>query len=276
MEKKMKIDYTSDLHIDFWLEQELNEDILVSSLIHKNLFSKANGEVLLIGGDIGHYNEQNVKFLELLLRIYDYKHIFFVLGNHDYYLINHQWEKYKGNSFARIDELKQMLEPFEHITLLDGDVCAYKGINFGGCGMWYDGVYARRLNYNISDSAMQTLWEDKMMDAIHIGGISHFKELFNLEVEKLHNIYKKSDVILTHVNPSISPKHTKGKYTLNLLNGFYSFDGEYFLENTSARYWLFGHTHVGIDYEVADLKVMCNPLGYPNERVKPTLLSFDI
>ena len=31
------------------------------------------------------------------------------------------------------------------------------------------------------------------------------------------------------------------------------------------KYWVFGHTHDAIEYEMEDVKFLCNPLGYPTE-----------
>lgn len=262
----MKIDYISDLHIDFWFEKEkaLTEEVLKISYIHKNIFHNAEGEILLIAGDLGHYNHQNIEFLELLLKVYGYKHIFFVLGNHDYYTIAKERERFKADSSLRIKELKDMLLCHKNITLLDGQICDYQGIKIGGCGMWYDGRYAQQLNLKLSSEALLELWQTKMMDAIHIN-ISDFIQLYNEEIIKLRNIYDKSDIILTHINPSISPSHTLRKYTLDVKNGFYSFNGEYYVQNSHARWWIFGHIHQSLEYTIGTTKVKANPLGYPHE-----------
>jgi len=163
---QMKIDYISDLHIDFWFKDydSLNESELKSSYLHKNVFCNAQGEILLIAGDIGHYNHQNIVFLELLLELYDYKHIFFVLGNHDYYTIAKERERFNADSFLRIKELKKSLQKYKNITLLDGEIYEYKGIKIGGCSMWYDGKYAQQLNLKLSHEAVMELWKTKIME----------------------------------------------------------------------------------------------------------------
>ena len=33
----------------------------------------------------------------------------------------------------------------------------------------------------------------------------------------------------------------------------------------TMKYWVFGHTHDAIEYEMEDVKFLCNPFGYPNE-----------
>jgi hypothetical protein len=34
-----------------------------------------------------------------------------------------------------------------------------------------------------------------------------------------------------------------------------------------ANLWLHGHTHAAFDYNVRGTRVVCNPRGYPRERV---------
>lgn len=34
---------------------------------------------------------------------------------------------------------------------------------------------------------------------------------------------------------------------------------------STMKYWVFGHTYDPIEYEIENVKFLCNPLGYPNE-----------
>ena len=271
----MKVDYISDLHVDFYFEKEeiTIEEFKATKLYE--IFKDKEGEVLVIAGDIGHYNKQNLFILKAIKEFFNYKKIFFVLGNHDYYLLNNLMiEKYNSNSINRINDMKNLCDEEKDIHLLTGNIIEYKGIKFGGTGMWYDGVYLQRLNLRMTKEKVNEIWEDKMRDAGSIYGIQNYKTLFQIEIENLRNCYEKSDILITHVNPSINPSHTHRKYILNELNGFYSFDGDYYLENTKAKYWIFGHTHKNIEYDVYNTKVICNPLGYPHENIDFELESF--
>ena len=273
----MIIDYISDLHIDFWLGRKLTEEEFIGSYIYEDIFKKANGEILIIAGDLGHYNEQNVIFLNLLLEFCKYKHIFFVLGNHDYYLFNEEWSRFKGNSFNRVEALKDLLRDYQKLTLLDGEVYNYNGIHIGGCSMWYDGQYREIMEIKLTNEQILELWQAKVTDSMQIGGISHYLEMFKKEIIKLDKIYKKSDIIITHVNPSILPEHTAKEYSnINSpLNCYYSFDGINYTNNTSAKYWIFGHIHHTKKYKIGNLNLMCNPLGYPSQNEYPKLKSFN-
>lgn len=273
----MIVDYISDLHVDFYLDnsQHTIEHFKERKLF--KIFSQKKGEVLVIAGDIGHHNAQNIFVLKAIKELFDYKKIFLVLGNHDYYLLSYNLiDKYKSDSINRVNDIKKLCNKEENIHLLMGDIVEYKGVKFGGTGMWYDGKYLERLDITMNKKKINTRWKESMRDASSIYGINRYDALFKSEIEKLRLIYDKADVIITHINPSINPSHTHRQYILNKMNGFYSFDGEYYLENTSAKYWVFGHTHKTIEYEVYDTKVVCNPLGYPQENCNFELKSFEI
>lgn len=273
----MKVDYISDVHIDFYLDyEEYNFDNLKTTKLHE-VFSDKCAEVLVIAGDIGHYNLQNIFFLKVLREYYGYEKVFFVLGNHDYYLLQANMRKYYNNSsFRRIHEMKKLCREIDGIHLLCGDIIEYKGIKFGGSGLWYDGKYMQRLDVSMNKEKMNDLWQRKMLDASMIYGIKRFDSLYLRELERLHKIYDKCDVMITHVNPSIDPKHAPAKYTLDKLNGFYSFDGEYYTKNSTAKYWVFGHIHDIVEYEINDTKVISNPLGYPRENQNFKLRTFEL
>lgn len=273
----MIIDYISDLHVDFYMDNDQqNIEYFKKSRFHE-IFLNKNGEVLIIAGDIGHFNDQNIFALKTIKELYGYKKIFFVLGNHDYYLLSEcVVNEYKENSYNRINEMKKLCDELEDIHILSGDVIEYKGIKFGGSGLWYDGKYLQRFDMTLTKDGINDLWKRKIMDANAIYGINNYDEIFKEEIEKLRQCYDKCDVLITHVNPSILPQHTVRKHLLNKLNGFYSFDGEYYLENTPAKYWIFGHTHTEIEYEVYGTEVLCNPLGYPQENCDFKLKSFEV
>lgn len=71
--------------------------------------------------------------------------------------------------------------------------------------------------------------------------------------------------MITHVNPSFYEEHIDRKYHNNQTNTFFTFDGSKFYKDGTMKYWVFGHTHDPIEYEIDNVKFLCNPLGYPNE-----------
>jgi len=85
----MKVDILSDLHLDFYFKPCFTTSEHIISLfgdIFTDTGTRKIGDVLIVAGDIGHYNEQSIEVLKIFQEKF-YKHIICVLGNHDYYLI---------------------------------------------------------------------------------------------------------------------------------------------------------------------------------------------
>lgn len=264
----MKIDILSDLHLDFYFKPHLTISKNIISLF-REIFTdnetRAIGDVLIIAGDIGHYNEQNIKILKIFQKEF-YKHIVCVLGNHDYYLVNSEARyTFENDSFKRVKHMRELINQEKNIYCLNGEVIEIEGIRFGGVDSWYDGSYIKKYFTQFDNNHINLLWNENINDSRLIKGISRFDDIAKLEIPKLENIYKECDVMITHVNPSIDEEHINEKYRNSPINTFFTFDGSKYYKNGSMRYWLFGHTHDVIEYEMEDVKFLCNPLGYPTE-----------
>lgn len=84
----MNIDYVSDLHLDFYIEPEGNQQNYTAKTrgFLQQLLPVMPAEVLVIAGDLSHFNQQSYETLQFFSE--HYKQVFFVFGNHDYYLIS--------------------------------------------------------------------------------------------------------------------------------------------------------------------------------------------
>lgn len=120
--------------------------------------------------------------------------------------------------------------------------------------------------FNSKELAIISILKNKSTDKYSdIDGINNFDTIYKIEMEKLEKIYQNCDVMITHVNPSCSEEHINEKYHNNPTNTFFTFDGSKYYNNGTMKYWIFGHTHDSIEYEIGDVKFLCNPLGYPHE-----------
>jgi len=121
----MNIDILSDLHLDFYFKPHLTTSKNIVSLFKQILTNNGTrevGDILIIAGDIGHYNEQNIEVIKVLKKEF-YKHIICVLGNHDYYLVNSETKYiFKNNSFKRVEHMRELINKEEDIYCLDGDI----------------------------------------------------------------------------------------------------------------------------------------------------------
>ena len=134
----MKIDILSDLHLDFWTKEHHTISTNLLGILDQLLTITSEVEVLIIAGDISHYPEQ-LKLLDEIAKIYHYKKIFCVLGNHDLYLVDDAQQKQFQDSLNK----QQAYYDYESeiVTILDGNIVEYKGVTFGGAMGWYDASY---------------------------------------------------------------------------------------------------------------------------------------
>jgi len=278
----MKIDILSDLHLDFYFKPHLTTVENVTSffgVVFTDNDTREIGDVLIIAGDIGHYNEQNIEVLKIFQKKF-YKQIICVLGNHDYYLVDGEAKyTFENDSFKRVEDMRNLINQEENMYCLDGEIIEIDGVKFGGADSWYDEGYVKRYYTQLDSNHINLLWNKNINDSRLIKGISRFDDITKLEIQKLENIYQSCDVMITHVNPSIDEEHINEKYHNSPINTFFTFDGSKFYKDGLMKYWVFGHTHDAIEYEVENVKFLCNPLGYPNESQygdNTKMMSFEI
>ncbi len=267
----MKVDILSDLHLDFYYRSNIitTKDVttLFAPILTQNN-SRELGDVLIVAGDIGHYNEQNIEVLIILQKKY-YNNIICVLGNHDYYLSNMiQEDEYEMNSFNRAKEMRNLINSREGLHCLDGNVVEINGVKFGGCDGWYNNSYLKAYYplSSFSQKSMNQMWANCMhSDFKFIKGISNYNDIFQIEQPKIEAVYKNCDIMITHINPSYLNSNNGKKLKQQQSNTFFCFNGHNYLEKGNMKYWIFGHTHREINYNMYDVDCICNPMGYPSE-----------
>jgi DNA repair exonuclease SbcCD nuclease subunit len=257
----------SDLHIDFHLHQKdpnrirpENIDVIFGRFLNKD----PKVEVLIVPGDLGHYNKQSLKVLSLIAEVFNYKRVFCTLGNHDLYA------RTAKQSRERREYLENYKDPKGVVHILNGDVVTYKGIRYGGFPGWYDGTYLKSIG---SERNLKSLWEMTMNDAnyCHVDLVEKFLH----EKEKAFSIYDKCDVIITHINPSNLIEHQLPEYRFDVTSAFYNWDGLKFLESTTAKYVFYGHSHGRFSYTYKGVNCILNSLGYPGEPSRPLTLELE-
>lgn len=262
-----KFDYINDIHLDFWVNIDPNKDKHVKKIAEftRSIVPNFPSNTLVIGGDLGHYNHQNVLFLKELRKFY--KDIVLVFGNHDFYLLsNNSKKKYKNNSLNRSKEMMEITSDIQGIHYLDGDTIDINGTRFGGVGMWYDFSFELNNRSGDFDTAFD-LWSSLSNDYKMIKGFPKLTlDMFNSEKEKLDKIINESDVIITHVGPdvSLSPYFNE----MELYNSFYFFDGSDYFNSIANKMWCFGHIHYDLDTIKYQCRFINHALGYPDESPK--------
>ena len=265
----MKFDLTSDIHLDFWVGVNGNHKKQQSSMrkLIDKLLPHNKSDVLVIAGDIGHYNFQNGIFLGVLKTYY--RDVIVVPGNHDYYLVSLKAQKANDfSSFNRINEMIQIAgETGTH--WLNGTTVCIDGAVFGGCGMWYDDSYAQD-KFFMRSAAIQNLWEENMNDSQRIMARPNRFDRhahFMAEYEKMRCVVDKCDVVVSHICPTadLIPRHRH-----NPVSTFYQFNGMELIDLMKpSAVWCYGHIHdESVARVIHDRTFYCSPLGYNDEVIK--------
>lgn len=268
----MKIDIISDIHLDRWYSSVCSSDVkshrryseFYESVL-KGSFYEEGSETLIIPGDIGHSNYQNIQLLKFFKTIY--KNVLVTFGNHDLYLISGNAVKKYGNSLNRLDEFKELCEKSD-IKFLDGSIVDIDGFNILGGSSWYDGTYSSKVNhlyYNRSE--LMKHWRGYLNDPNYIymeGFQKSFIEFANIQIEKVESKIEFADIVFTHVMPSDTLMSVN--YINEVGSGYYCYNSKKYQEGLiKDKTWIFGHTHELIDKrDLFGNSFICNPLGVRN------------
>jgi len=270
----MLVDILSDTHFDSWFgfpymgEKDpksfpKKENVVV---FWKSLSPK--GQYLILAGDIGHSLTQNLHILSILKEVF-YKEIILTLGNHDYYVADIIDQHYNDGRDKAMDSIRRYREA--GMIVLDGTVAEIEGVYFGGAMGWYHSAYAKQYpnlvkiseakHYVNVDAYLQANWycliQDKKYTKFNV-----FDELFEEEYAKLERVHQQCDVMVSHYNPSTQMKFQLPQYAKDIATSFFCFDGERLAIHTSAKVWIYGHTHDSRTYIWHNKKFVTNTLGY--------------
>lgn len=267
----MKIQVCSDLHLERY-------DLTLPG-----------GEVLVLAGDVmeakelgrnnytssfslkegANANMREDRFLRFMHEeVTKYEKVFYVAGNHEHW----GTKMYKTHAFMRDN-----VPP--NTTVLENEICNYRGVLFLGATFWTDfnkfdsltmfhAGQGARDGFGMKDYKYITVKHRGIYrkaipnDILEIHRKS--KEYFNLILSE--NRQKENPlpvVVITHHAPcALSiPDVYKDDY---LMNGcYYSDQSNMILDNPQIKFWIHGHIHSPIEYNVGDAtRVVCNPRGY--------------
>ena len=256
----MKIGIVSDLHLDFFVE--LGNPKKLEKQLETIITEKI--DVLVIAGDISHYNSQTFE----LCRLVNERgvKVVLVVGNHDHYIVSREQLIKYPQFLSRFQDLKERFQKLPDSHLLDGTTVTIDGITFGGACGWYDGTLSNPESpYGTSS---QLLWEFYFNDSRRIPKLTNYLDMFQIENPKVLEVYQKCDVMVTHICPIADDSFIAEEFKGDILNGFYSFDGEHLVEASGATHWIYGHMHTSDSQQLMKLDgksidLIRNPYGYP-------------
>ena len=284
-----QFDYVSDIHLDFHC-REANPNspryLRQQSLFLDVILPDTPSDTLLIAGDIGHYNDQNIHFLKLLKD--RYSNVVLVTGNHCQYLTSNSMQsKFKWDSSARIADFNSQCKSIDVHSLV-GNAVTIDGTTIAGLPMSWDKTHYNLLaGYSASDAEVREYFNNVMNDARYISdgteprkvstayGGSYLHTSWNpftyFESQlALLDAIPYADIMLTHYIPLLYDTMPLG-YRESSSSTFYYFNGIPTLDRLKPKCWVFGHTHVPVFDSYRSTRLLCNPIGYPSERVYPRI-----
>lgn len=244
-----RFNFASDLHQDF-------------EGMPDSFFIEHNAPNLIIAGDAGeakHY--QSTAFQTFFERCSEHwQRVFIIAGNHEHY----------GSPFTfTVDKMREALQKFENITVLDNGYVELDNVIVLGGTLW--------TNFNNEDTTAmaaaqwcmndyRTIKSDTLTKPItphrtfheHQRTMEYFKKI-------LEQFPDKSFVVVSHHAPSL--KSVDPDYVDEpLLNYAYASDlEEFILAHPNIIHWIHGHMHTRKRYNIGDTTIHVHARGYPNQ-----------
>jgi predicted phosphodiesterase len=226
-------------------------------------------DLIVLAGDIG----EGTMGLEWARHHFDDKEIVYVPGNHEYY----------DGDLAIIDDMRLTARALG-IHLLHNDSVTIQGVRFLGATLWtsFDSyshtaiAEAERTMRDYDYIRCKQWWADagnreKALSLMKPDSTFGFDpEFFSPTVayllhqaalawlaEQLDTLHNGKTVIVTHHAPSLR--------SLRDIDHAYATDLEAFIASRADKIdlWCHGHSHVPVDYELANVRIVSNPRGYP-------------
>jgi len=234
----MRIQYCSDLHLEF----EQNRRYL-------EMFPLAlSGDILILAGDIVPLHDEylNNSFFNFISK--NYKQIFWVPGNHEFYYKN--ISDY-SSSFN--------LQVFANINIVNNIDLQYEGIQFIFSTLWskINKENEKYIERGVSDFECITHNNKKITASIYnkLHGES-------LDFIKQSLTGKKSKtVVVTHHVPSVLCN--SDVHNASPINEAFCVDLTDFIEGSNANFWIHGHNHHNYNPKIiGNTILLTNQLGY--------------
>ena len=234
----MIIRLLSDLHQEFepYKVQSLAED-------HEET-------ILVLAGDIDIGTDACDFIIE---QANNFAHVIYILGNHEFY----------ANDLDTLaGEIALKLSSVSNISFLNNDSVVIGDIKFIGSTLWTD------MN---NENPVSMFRAEQSMNDYHSIRRNGYKILSSTTIDlfKRNMIYLDTELSKLHCGPTIVVTHHLPSYESvhplyrdSFINGAYASNCEKLMYDHDISYWLHGHTHQTMAYEVNGCKVRMNPFGY--------------
>jgi Icc-related predicted phosphoesterase len=263
-----KVRYFSDLHLDGDMVSYHPSKDLSASIWQPIVLDEDKETILIIAGDLWTNHRylstkisNDKSWMEIIAD--RFKHVIFVLGNHDY------WGSCLQKEPANVKEMIISLN-LKNVTLLEKDSIVIDEYKILGGTLW--------TSFNNGDFSAISTYETCIKDCSKIASFDG-RNYFSMNGRLLlpifestkkfifENAVKDNDdqkvIVVSHMAPSELSVHPRYKNSKDLMLNF-SYHSELGNEIVDSQidFWIHGHVHDPFAYEINNTKVCCNPRGY--------------
>ena len=241
----MRIQYASDLHLEFEHNRELLE---------RGVGLLPVGDILVLAGDVSYLGDKKMirwPFFDWCAEYF--QETLIVPGNHEYYGGYDIGETLVDYEFKYRDNVRYL----NNKSFVIGDVELF----FTTLWTHINPIFLWAIQRGMND------YRRCILDGIRLTAY---------EVDILHTISKDwlrtslqsskatRKIVVTHHCPT--ERKPFNKYPGNPLNSAFQVDLDSFIEQSEVDYWIYGHTHYagGSGTVIGKTKLMCNQMGYVN------------
>lgn len=262
----MKVFLISDIHVDFYSALSDSDAVLHPMFedMYGNYFTPA--DAVCIAGDVANYEGVQLSFLRFISR--KYREVYVVFGNHDLVVKRDFPGRLFDTSEERMEYVRESIsESCPNVHILDGQVdeSGLFGGTMGVCDLGY------RVENGEPFNALD-FWSNRWFDGRLWNYRNQvFPDILARELENLEAVCKaKPRIVMTHYCPL--QMGVAEVYRDDPVTAMFYFDAQRFLDMLDdGTVWQCGHTHNQFDtvYTAPSgnrVRIVCNPLGYPEER----------
>lgn len=229
---------------------------------------KPVADYLILAGDIGNPTDDNY---DILLKFVseNWKHIFYVTGNHEYYDSTGIMNKQKLDGL-----IETLIDNYSNIYWLNNSSIIINNVKFIGSTLWSSPLNVNGLNdfyKNIYDEdvpvTLETFcqWNQNCIQYL----------TSELDSNSPDDIKYNSTCVITHFLPLQNKDIPNTKYANDeVLDSYFGNKLYHLMPKTDV--WVSGHTHQKFNLEILGTKWICNPVGHRNEKIEYTNETIDI
>jgi predicted phosphodiesterase len=238
----MKLWILSDLHVDVNRRHPLRLPA-----------PRPSHDAVVIAGDLCQGIGEGLRFIagEGL----NAKPVLYVAGNHEFY---------GRDRHAELRDGRKAAAGFRNVHLLECDSVTLGGVEFLGCTLWTDYMYA-----GASEQARAMQWAAQRLNdhRLIVNGpgvwlprhcLDEHRRSRSWLAEQLGRESQRAKVVITHHAPS--RRSVAPRYRDDLLTAAFASDLDELVGG--ATLWVHGHMHAPADYELNGCRVVANPRGY--------------